>query len=154
MTTDLHRMYAIGVMAFIIFLSSLVSLPILPQLSTQLGAQTYQIPIVVSAALATVVVAQFFAGALADRYSRQRLILIGTLLGSISSLLCLLAAEMIAAGSGENIGHLSGLLKNMSGIATPQATLCGALFRDDAILLIKTKESNTWMLPGEMSSFY
>ena len=62
MTSDLHRMYAIGLMAFIIFLSTLVSLPVLPRLSTELGAETYQIPIVVSAALATVVVAQFFAG--------------------------------------------------------------------------------------------
>ena len=95
MTSDLHRMYAIGLMAFIIFLSTLVSLPVLPRLSTELGAETYQIPIVVSAALATVVVAQFFAGALADRFSRQRLILVGTALGSVSSLLCLIASDWV-----------------------------------------------------------
>ncbi len=95
MTSDLHRMYAIGLMAFIIFLSTLVSLPVLPRLSTELGAETYQIPIVVSAALATVVVAQFFAGALADRFSRQRLILVGTALGSVSSLLCLIANDWV-----------------------------------------------------------
>lgn len=86
-------MYAIGSMAFIIFLSSLVSLPVLPRLSAELGAETHEIPIVVSAALATVVVAQFFAGALADRFSRQRLILLATALGSVSSLLCLVAGD-------------------------------------------------------------
>ena len=95
MTSDLHRMYAIGLMAFIIFLSTLVSLPVLPRLSAELGAETYQIPIVVSAALATVVVAQFFAGALADRFSRKRLILVGTALGSVSSLLCLIASDWV-----------------------------------------------------------
>ena len=95
MTSDLHKMYAIGLMAFIIFLSTLVSLPVLPRLSTELGAEMYQIPIVVPAALATVVVAQFFAGALADRFSRQRLILVGTALGSVSSLLCLIASDWV-----------------------------------------------------------
>ena len=95
MTSDLHKMYAIGLMAFIIFLITLVSLPVLPRLSTELGAETYQIPIVVPAALATVVVAQFFAGALADRFSRQRLILVGTALGSVSSLLCLIASDWV-----------------------------------------------------------
>jgi len=107
MTSDLHRMYAIGVMAFIIFLSTLVSLPVLPRLSTELGAETYQIPIVVSAALATVVVAQFFTGILADRFSRQRLILVGTALGSVSSLLCLIASDW---------GHLV-VLRVLGGVA-------------------------------------
>ena len=89
MKSDLHRMYAIGVMAFIVFLSTLVSLPVLPRLSAELGAATHQIPIVISAALATVVIVQFFAGSLADRFSRQRLILIGTALGSVFFLLVL-----------------------------------------------------------------
>ena len=88
-------MYAIGVMAFIIFLSSLVSLPVLPRLSAELGADAHKIPIVISAALATVVVAQFFTGSLADRFSRKHLILVGTFLGAISSLLCLVANSWI-----------------------------------------------------------
>ena len=95
MKSDLHRMYGVGLMAFIVFLSTLVSLPVLPRLSAELGAATHQIPLVISAALATVVVAQFFAGSLADRYSRQRLILIGTALGSLSSFLCLIASDWI-----------------------------------------------------------
>ena len=93
MASELRTMYAVGVMAFIIFLSSLVSLPVLPRLSVELGAKAYQIPIVVSAALATVVVVQFFSGFLADRFSRRRLIQIGTLLGALSSLLCLVASD-------------------------------------------------------------
>ena len=95
MESNLHRMYAIGIMAFIVFLSTLVSLPVLPRLSAELGAATHQIPIVISAALATVVVVQFFTGSLADRFSRQRLILIGTALGSVSSFLCLVASNWI-----------------------------------------------------------
>ena len=88
-------MYAIGLMAFVLFLSSLVSLPVLPRLSAELGADTHEIPIVVSAALATVVVAQFFAGSLADRFSRKRLILLGAFLGSVSSLLCVLVDSWV-----------------------------------------------------------
>ena len=44
-----------------------------------------EIPIVASAAL---VVVQFFTGMVADRYSQRGLILIGALIGSVSSLLC------------------------------------------------------------------
>jgi len=88
-------MYSIGVMAFMVFLSTLVSLPVLPRLSAELGADTHEISIVISAALATVVVVQFFAGSLADRFSRQRLVLVGTALGSVSSLLCIVAADWI-----------------------------------------------------------
>ena len=84
MASELRTMYAVGVMAFIIFLSSLVSLPVLPRLSVELGAKAYQIPIVVSAALATVMVVQFFSGFLADRFSRRSLIQVGTLLGRFS----------------------------------------------------------------------
>jgi MFS family permease len=93
MKNDLNRMYGIGLMAFILFLSTLVGAPVLPQLSMELGAGATEIPIVVSAALATVVVVQFFTGILADRYSKRRLILIGALIGSISSLLCAVAAQ-------------------------------------------------------------
>ncbi len=66
MQNNLRQMYGVGLMAFIIFLSNLASVPVMPQLSTELGAETTQIPIVVSAALATVVLVQFFTGILAD----------------------------------------------------------------------------------------
>ena len=64
-----------------------------------------------------------------------------------------IAAEMIAAGSEERIGHISGLLKNMSGIATPQATVSGAIFKEDALLLVKRRGKDAWMLPGETAEF-
>lgn len=84
-------MYAIGVIAFILFLSTLIGVPVLPDLSRELGADSTEIPIVVSAALVTMVIAQFFTGILADRYSKRLLILIGALMGSTSSLLCVIA---------------------------------------------------------------
>ncbi|MBN1218831.1 MAG: MFS transporter [Anaerolineae bacterium] len=92
---NLTRMYGVGVMAFIIFLSNLVAVPVLPQLARELGASSAEIPIVVSAALATVVLVQFFTGILADRYARRTLILIGTLIGSVSSLLCVVATHWL-----------------------------------------------------------
>ncbi|GEM_PF-4881053 len=65
---DLGRMYGVGLMAFILFLSTMVGVPVLPQLSKELGADAAGVPIVVSAALATVVLAQFFTGVLAETY--------------------------------------------------------------------------------------
>lgn len=92
---DLGRMYGVGVMAFVLFLSTLVGVPVLPHLSKELGADASEIPIVVSAALVTVVIVQFFTGVLADRYSKRTLILIGALLGSVSSLLCVVATDWL-----------------------------------------------------------
>ena len=85
MTNNLARMYGIGIMTFILLLSTLVGVPVLPHLSETLGASATEIPIVVSAAWAAAVIAKFFTGILADRYSRRGLILIGALMGSISS---------------------------------------------------------------------
>lgn len=95
MRNNLSQMYGVGIMAFILFLSTLVGVPVLPQLSKELGADATGIPIVVSAALVTVVVAQFFTGILADRYSKRDLVLIGALVGSVSSLLCVVATHWI-----------------------------------------------------------
>ena len=90
---NIAEMYGIGLFAFVLFLSTLMAIPVLPGLSSQLGASDTQIPIVLSAALATVVIVQFFTGILADRYSRRTLILVGALLGSISSFLCVIATH-------------------------------------------------------------
>ncbi len=89
------QMYGIGLFAFILFLSTLIGIPVLPRLSSELGASQTVIPIILSASLATVVIAQFFTGILADRYSKRTLILIGAFLGSISSLLAVFAADWI-----------------------------------------------------------
>src|SRR3990172_2262644 len=93
MKTNLGQMFGIGILAFILFLSTLIGVPVLPALSQELGARTTEIPIVVSAALATVVIVQLFTGFLADRYSKRVLILTGALIGSISSLLCIIATD-------------------------------------------------------------
>ncbi|HIJ74022.1 MAG TPA: MFS transporter, partial [Candidatus Hydrogenedentes bacterium] len=71
MDSDRRRMYSLGLMAFILFLSSTVGIPVLPRIAAELEADPTEIPIVVAAALATVVVAQLFTGFLADRYSRK-----------------------------------------------------------------------------------
>ena len=52
MHSNLSRMYGVGIMAFVLFLSTLVGVPVLPALSRELGADTTEISIVVSAALA------------------------------------------------------------------------------------------------------
>jgi len=88
-------MYVIGFMAFVLFLSSLIGMPVLPQLSKELGAGVPQAAAVVSAALATVVVVQFFAGFLADVYSKRTLILAGALMGSATSFLCVAATHWV-----------------------------------------------------------
>jgi len=95
MKKKLGQMYGVGIMAFILLLSTLIGVPVLPQLSKELGAGATEIPIVVSAALATVVMFQLFTGILADRYSKRSLILIGALIGSISSLLCAVATHWV-----------------------------------------------------------
>ncbi|MBT3363894.1 MAG: MFS transporter [Chloroflexi bacterium] len=86
-------MYVIGILSFILLLSTLVGAPVLPELSKELGASDTQVPIIVSSALATVVVLQFFSGTLADRFNPKRLLLVGALLGSVSSLLCVVATD-------------------------------------------------------------
>lgn len=86
-------MYAIGLMAFILFLSALVGVPVLADLSKQLGAGQTATAVVMSCALATVVVAQFFTGALADRMSRRTLVLTGAMAGAMSSFLCAMATH-------------------------------------------------------------
>ena len=80
--SKLTQMYAIGLMAFILLLSTMVGVPVLPRLAKELGASAAEIPIVVSAALVTIIIAQFFTGSLADRYSARTLILIGAMIGS------------------------------------------------------------------------
>jgi MFS transporter, DHA1 family, multidrug resistance protein len=83
------RMYWIGIVSFFLSLNTLIGAPVLPRLSAQLGAPNTVIPIILSSTIITVVVLQFFTGSLSDRYSRKKLILIGTLFACISSFLIL-----------------------------------------------------------------
>lgn len=86
-------MYGLGIVSLFLSLSTLIGIPVLPRLSEELGATAVVIPIILSSALVTVVILQFFTGALSDRYSRKILILIGVSIGSISSLLILAATH-------------------------------------------------------------
>ena len=83
--------YLIASLTFVLFLSTQVGLPALPALSTELGADATPMAAILSAALMTLVCFQFFSGALADRWGRKRVLVVGAALGSISSLLCALA---------------------------------------------------------------
>lgn len=107
MKKELGRMYGVATMTFLLLLSTLIGVPVLPQLSKELGASSTEIPIVVSAALATVVIFQLFTGILADRYSKRRLILIGALIGSVSSLLCAVATHWTQLGVLRVIGGIA-----------------------------------------------
>ncbi|MEM4723462.1 MAG: MFS transporter [Candidatus Hadarchaeum sp.] len=77
--------------SFILFLSTQVGVPVLPALAAQLGADTRTMAAILSAALMTLVLLQFFTGMLADRYGRRLVLTCGALLGGISSLLCAVA---------------------------------------------------------------
>ncbi len=151
-THNLSQMYAIGIIAFVLFLSTLIGVPVLPALSKELGADSTEIPIVVSAALITVVLTQFFSGFLADRYSKRRLLLVGALFGSISSFLCLAASHwsqlllfrilggladaitmpallaVTATLGKEHPGKFFGILRGSQGLSYVVGPLVGSLF--------------------------
>ena len=59
-----------------------------------------------------------------------------------------IAAEMTAAGSGELPERLVGLFGGQTGYATPKVGVRGAVFRDDAILLVRERHDDRWSLPG------
>ncbi len=105
MRDKLSQMYGIGIFAFILFLSTLIGVPVLPKLSHELGASDTVIPIIVSASLITVVLAQFFTGILADRWSKRMLILIGVLLGSVSSLLVIFCDQLDSITAAADTGR-------------------------------------------------
>lgn len=151
-TRNLNQMYPIGIIAFILFLSTLIGVPVLPALSKELGADSTEIPIVVSAALVTVVLAQFFSGFLADRYSKRRLLLLGALIGSVSSFLCIIATHwsqlfifriiggladaitmpallaITATLGAEQPGRFFGILRGSQGLSFVVGPLAGSLF--------------------------
>jgi len=80
--------YLVALTSFVLFLSTQVGVPVLPALAARLGADARGMAATLSAALMTLVLLQFFSGALADRYGRRRVLVSGAFLGGISSLLC------------------------------------------------------------------
>ncbi len=80
--------YWIALTSFVLFLSTQVGVPVLPALAAKLGADPHGTAAILSAALMTLVLLQFFSGMLADRFGRRQVLALGAFLGGISSLLC------------------------------------------------------------------
>ena len=59
-----------------------------------------------------------------------------------------IAAEMLAAGTNAEIGYIRDLFAEQAGYATPKVDVRGAVFRDDAILLVRERSDGCWTLPG------
>jgi len=59
-----------------------------------------------------------------------------------------IAAEMLSAGSDAELSYIRGLFAEQAGYATPKVDVRGAVFRDDAILLVKERSDGGWTLPG------
>jgi MFS family permease len=83
--------YLIALMAFVLFLSTQVGVPVLPALSAQLGADETRMAAILSAAMMTLVAVQLFSGAIADRWGKRRVLAMGAAVGGVSSLLCAIA---------------------------------------------------------------
>jgi MFS family permease len=87
------RLAGLAVITFVLFLSTLVGTPVLPELAAQLGADAGMTAAILSSALMTVVLLQFFTGGLADRYGRRRVLGSAAFVGGLSSLACALAGD-------------------------------------------------------------
>lgn len=59
-----------------------------------------------------------------------------------------IAAEMMAAHSGGEPALIRDLFAGQAGYATPKVDVRGAVFRDDAILLVRERSDGDWTLPG------
>ncbi|MBN1660227.1 MAG: MFS transporter [Anaerolineae bacterium] len=77
--------------AFVLFLSTLVGTPVIPDLVADLGGDAAATAATLSAALMTVVLLQFFTGGLADRFGRRPILAGAALAGGLTSLGCALA---------------------------------------------------------------
>jgi ADP-ribose pyrophosphatase YjhB (NUDIX family) len=72
-----------------------------------------------------------------DPYDRERYQAVGTI-----------AAEIMAAHSDTDPSFIRQLFADQTGYATPKVDVRGAVFRDDAILLVKERSDGGWTLPG------
>ncbi len=59
-----------------------------------------------------------------------------------------IAAQIMAAGSGEPMEVVSGMFGAQTGYATPKIDVRGVVFRDDQILLVREAQDGLWTLPG------
>jgi DHA1 family multidrug resistance protein-like MFS transporter len=87
------RLTLLALTTFVLFLSTLVGTPVIPDLAAELGADPGATAAILSSALMTVVLLQFFTGGLADRYSRRLILGSAALAGGLTSLGCALAGD-------------------------------------------------------------
>jgi len=87
------RLILLALTTFVLFLSTLVGTPAIPELAANLGADGSGTAAILSSALMTVVVLQFFAGGVADRYGRRLVLGSAALAGGLTSLGCALAGD-------------------------------------------------------------
>ncbi len=59
-----------------------------------------------------------------------------------------IAAEILANHTNADASQILGLFDQDSGYATPKIDVRGAVFQDDAILLVKERSDGLWTLPG------
>ncbi len=59
-----------------------------------------------------------------------------------------LAAELFTEHSTAGSAAVTDLLANQAGYATPKVDIRGAVFRDNAILLVRERSDGLWTLPG------
>ena len=59
-----------------------------------------------------------------------------------------IAAEMLAAGSGQEPSAILDVLKKETDYATPKVDVRGVVFRDNKILLVRERSEGRWTLPG------
>ena len=85
------RLALLALTTFVLFLSTLVGTPAIPELAAELGANATATAATLSSALMTVVLLQFFTGGLADRYGRRFVLGSAALAGGFTSLGCALA---------------------------------------------------------------
>jgi MFS family permease len=87
------RLTLLALTTFVLFLSTLVGTPVIPDLAAELGADARATAATLSSALMTVVLLQFFTGGLADRYGRRLILGSAALAGGLTSLGCALAGD-------------------------------------------------------------
>jgi MFS family permease len=87
------RLILLALTTFVLFLSTLVGTPAIPELAANLGADGSGTAAILSSALMTVVVLQFFAGGVADRYGRRLVLGIAAFAGGLTSLGCALVGD-------------------------------------------------------------
>lgn len=59
-----------------------------------------------------------------------------------------IAAEMLAAGAGEDLAAIRTFISGDTGYATPKVDVRGVVFRDGKLLLVREKTDGGWALPG------